>query len=132
MGVPFEETVMTKRRVFILADRSLFSQGLDSLLRRSDTIEVVGIAGEEEALDEIKALKPDVILIRVSRADSGPILSRLLSEVPGVRVVSVNLDENIATVYTSQRFLVTRAEDFVEILGREEVQGSSVLQGKKV
>lgn len=131
MGVPFEEA-MTKRRVFILADRSLFSQGLDSLLRRANTIEVVGITGEEEALDEIKALKPDVVLIRMSRADSGPILSRLLSEVPGVRVVSVNLDENVATIYTSQRFLVTRAEDFVEILGREEVQGSNMLQGKEV
>jgi DNA-binding NarL/FixJ family response regulator len=56
----------TKIRVLIVDDQSLVRVGIQTLLNRKPDIEVVGTAGDgEEALRQVAALDPDVVLMDI-------------------------------------------------------------------
>jgi hypothetical protein len=90
-----------RSRVYILYQHSLFAEGIRSLLRHQPTITIVGAEKDKtQALKEVKALKPAVIL--VEEAAGEPLRSAALDFVHGraaARVISLNLDHSAATVY---------------------------------
>jgi DNA-binding NarL/FixJ family response regulator len=54
-------------RVVIADDQTLFAEGVTSLLRADDRIEVVGHARDgEEAVELVETLEPDLVLMDVS------------------------------------------------------------------
>jgi DNA-binding NarL/FixJ family response regulator len=61
--------VVTSRpiRVLIVDDHDLFREGLRQLIETDDGIEVVGEAADgQEAIERVKALNPDVVLMDIS------------------------------------------------------------------
>jgi len=64
---------MTK--VLLVSDRSLFSQGIEDLLRVEETIDFVGRWARNEALpDDIAACEPDVVLVDCAHPADCPVL----------------------------------------------------------
>jgi DNA-binding NarL/FixJ family response regulator len=63
----------SKVRVFILSSQSLFDLGVENLLRQEAELEVVGReANMDQALAQIKALMPDVVILNSADASCSP------------------------------------------------------------
>ena len=76
-------------KVLLVDNRTLFLQGLRSILQ-SGGIEVVGMAvSGGEALAKARMLKPDVIILNISGdgRDSPGIISRINIEIPAARII---------------------------------------------
>jgi DNA-binding NarL/FixJ family response regulator len=106
--------------VFILYDEPLFAHGLGCLLHQESHVEVVGMAmKDEEALCQVRTLKPDAILVEAETqgSDSGMLLSRLIQDQPEVSVVSVSLSGNDAVLYTGRRVVANGVQDLIRAIG---------------
>ncbi len=103
--------------VFILYDYPLFARGLERLLEQEGGVKVAGIAARsEEGLVQIRALKPDVIIVEAQEGMPEPcwLLTRLLREQPRARVVRLSLEDNTAALYTGRRWTANRVEDLIK------------------
>ncbi|MBI2998785.1 MAG: hypothetical protein HYY46_10125 [Deltaproteobacteria bacterium] len=77
----------------------------------------MGVAvGDEEAFAQIKALKPNVVIVEAGRSEPEPemLLSRLLLEQCQARVVRLNLEDNTCFSYSGYRCTANSVEDLVK------------------
>ena len=69
------------KRIFVLANQSLFSRGVEILLRQDKDMELVGAETDvDRAIERIKALCPDVVLLEQEppARDPAPVVMRIL------------------------------------------------------
>jgi DNA-binding NarL/FixJ family response regulator len=81
---------MPKIRVLIADDHAILRQGLRALLSLADDIEVVGEAADgEQALEQVRALRPDLVLMDVAMPGLGGLEATLAirREHPDVKVL---------------------------------------------
>jgi len=81
-------------RVVLVDDHAIVRDGLKSLLSRDADIDVVGEAENgREALEKVRSLKPDVVVMDIAMPElSGIDATRtILSDHPGVRVVALSM-----------------------------------------
>ena len=81
-------------RVYLLEDHTIVRQGLVALLETADDIEVVGQSGDgRRALEEIEALKPDVLMsdIAVPGLSGLEVVKRLRDADSAVRIVMLSM-----------------------------------------
>ncbi|MDJ0807876.1 MAG: response regulator [Gammaproteobacteria bacterium] len=79
-------------RVLLVDDHALFRTGLTSILREAGDIDVVGEAANgEAALDQVRLLAPDLVLMDVNMPGIGGIEAtrKILRKSPNVRIVAV-------------------------------------------
>lgn len=112
---------MVDSRVFILYSHGLFARGVQSLLSREQGVEIVGMEREDrKALERIRLLRPDVILVDsgTRRQDSCPIIAEIFREIPDARVISLSLTENGIDVYDKHRITASSPTDLVRAIRR--------------
>ena len=93
-------------------------------MSREGQVEVVGVErDDQQALDRIRLLNPDVILVDFSARQGDPRLgvSEILKEVPDARVISLSLQENGIDIYDKQRIVASGPEDLVRAI-RDRVE----------
>jgi DNA-binding NarL/FixJ family response regulator len=81
---------MTKIKVLVVDDHTIVRDGIVALLALAGDIEVVGEATNGyEALDQVKKLKPDVVLMDVSMPVMGGLEAtrRIIKDFPGTKVL---------------------------------------------
>ncbi len=81
---------MSKIRVLIADDHAILRQGLKALLSLADDIEVVGEAADgEQAVEQVRALRPDIVLMDVAMPGLGGLEATLAirREHPDVKVL---------------------------------------------
>ena len=101
-------------RIFIIASHSLFAQGVSSLLDEQPDIQVVGLSEyNPEALQEVVALKPDVVILDLEQSARDEITDGLLSRVPGLKLVGLSLAESNITITYLQQKTGAAVEDLV-------------------
>ena len=106
-------------RVLVVAEPSLFEEGIEELLRQEPGLEIVGRgAHPEEAVRLIKESHPDVILVADGEAATGyaPELIRLVREGFRIRVVEVHLASNTLCLYCGERQPIREVRDLVDTL----------------
>ncbi len=106
-------------RIFILSDQSLFVLGLESLLRREIALEVVCCEADvDQALERIRDLLPDVVIVNEANAPygSGSVTARILREAESVKVIGLNLQNNSMCIYRREQRLVHDVQDLVEAI----------------
>jgi DNA-binding NarL/FixJ family response regulator len=83
-------------RIIIVDDHVLFREGLAAIIREEPDIEVVGLAGSvQEAVDAVRMLKPDIVLMDFSLPDgSGADATRkIIQDYPGCKVVFMTMSD---------------------------------------
>jgi len=81
-------------RVILADDHSVFREGLASLIRVEDDLDVVGEAANgEEAIDLVRRLSPDVIVMDITMpvCDGIEATERILAEKPSCRVLALSM-----------------------------------------
>jgi two-component system response regulator DevR len=81
---------MPKQRILLVDDHEVVRLGLKSLLERHPQFEVVGEAGSaREAMEQVAALKPEVVLmdIRLPGTSGIEACEEIVNKYPGTRVI---------------------------------------------
>ncbi|MFJ9787783.1 response regulator [Amycolatopsis sp. NPDC101161] len=97
---------MTPVRVLLVDDQALFREALATLLATHDGIDVVGEAGNgEEALSQIDAVEPDVVLmdLRMPVLDGVGATRRLRGDHPDVQVIALTTFDDDEDVFAALR-----------------------------
>jgi two-component system response regulator NreC len=84
-------------RVLVVDDHTLVREGIRLLLESAPYIEVVGEAGDGlEALEKVRQLKPDIVLMDVAMPRLGGIeaTKRIKQEFPSVQVLALTIHDN--------------------------------------
>jgi DNA-binding NarL/FixJ family response regulator len=93
---------MQPLRLLLVDDHALFREGLISLLSYQDDFTVVGEAEDaESALDQARALQPDIVLMDVELPgeDGVTATQRLKMEMPAVTVVMLTVHDDSQTLF---------------------------------
>ena len=113
--------VKTMARVFIISSHLMFGHGLESLLRRETTLDVVGQEVDEpKAIERIKELRPNVVILDSSGPpfEPTPTVIRILQESPGTHVIGLSLQNNTLHLYQATQRVVTSLEDLTEVISQ--------------
>jgi DNA-binding NarL/FixJ family response regulator len=115
-------------RLLLVDDHALFREGLISLLSYQDDFIVVGEAEDaESALEQVRALQPDIVLMDVELPgeDGVAATQRLKLEMPEITVVMLTVHDDSQTLFEAikvgaQGYLVknVRSRELLEQLRR--------------
>jgi len=86
--------MVEKKKVLLVDDHALFREGLKAIISRKSQYEIIGEAGNaKEAMDLLRKLAPDLILLDIALPDqNGIILTReILKILPKTRVLIVSM-----------------------------------------
>ena len=120
---------MNVTRIFIISSHLLFSHGLESLLYPEPYLEIVGQKRDmEQAIEQIKELQPDVVILDSDNADSQ--VTPILHASPGVKVVSLSLQNNDLYVYQAKQRVAMETEDLVEAI-KDDLHDTKPPSGKR-
>lgn len=116
--LPFTETdgrgIQSVKRVFILSRRSLFHQGIETLLSQEAELEIIGQEAEPGAAVEcIQTFNPDVVILNLDDPEpdlSSPVLC-VLRDMTSVRIVGLSLKENKICVFQGENKQVHQLDD---------------------
>ena len=102
-------------RVFIVASHPLFAQGVESLLNGQPGLAVVGRGPAElGVVDQIRKLRPDVVVLDADSDAQTALLPVLLRENLGVKLVGLTLEDNRIDIYYQHQIIGTDVGDLVE------------------
>jgi DNA-binding NarL/FixJ family response regulator len=94
----------------------MFSHGLESLLRQETNFDIVGQEKDIDlAIEQIKKLQPDVVIL--DNDNAVPQVTPILHASPGVKVISLSLQNNDLYVYQAKQWVARETEDLLEALG---------------
>jgi DNA-binding NarL/FixJ family response regulator len=125
--------VEQKYNIFIVEDHQLFREGLKSMLKTRDDVEIVGEAEDGlEAVRQIRKAKPDLVLLDLSMPKMGGIsvMKEVKRELPGTRILALTIHES--DQYVLEAFDAGTDGYCIKDASRQElmIAVDSVLQGK--
>lgn len=91
-----------KTKILLVDDHRMMREGVRRMLAEQSGLTVVGeAASRPAALEQVRALSPDVVLmdVHLPGADGIEVSARILAEFPSVKVVALSADTNLATVH---------------------------------
>ena len=106
---------MSKRRVAVLYQHSLFGQGLAQLLHGDGSLSVTCLrADTSNNPQEIRRLRPDAIVIEDD--DDQAFMRDLLRDLPPALLIRVRLQDNVMDVYHSWHVVSACPADLLEAI----------------
>lgn len=106
-------------RVFIYSTRSLFSQGIKTLLDAEPELDVIGWETDaEEAAGRIEQMKPDAILVITRDSSSGLSSDEQLFLRAGgkVKIIELNVENSNVRVYCGEQLTITEVGELVNAI----------------
>ena len=86
-------------RTLVVAELRLYREGLASVLRSTEDIEVAGIArGDQQAVRAAERLRPDVVLVDMAMVDNNRLIRALVRRVPSAKIIAIGLPESVRSV----------------------------------
>lgn len=109
--------MMNISRVFILASRPLFAEGVQSLLSSQPDMEVVGVAtAGPDVFTQAQASAPDVLIVEAKGEKQSHVVAQALEAIPDAKIVSISLEDNCIHTYYQQSKQGRRVEDLLETI----------------
>lgn len=112
-------TSNSPKRILVLRNQLLMNAGLQILLSRQESLEVIGkeIQNQDDLFRFIERLQPDVIIV-----DEGILAPKLadllkfLQNYPKKRTIIMSLEENQIQVYDTKQIQLHQLDDFLALL----------------
>ena len=129
-------SAVSKIRILVVDDHTLFRRGLTALLQRDPQFEIVGDAGDAgEALRRAEALQPDLILLdnHLPGVNGVDALPALLEAAPRTRVMMLTVSEDEQDLAAALRggacgyLLKTIEGEALSVAIRRAMRGESVI-----
>jgi len=89
---------MATTRIYLISDTRLFREGLSVMVRRENRLDVIGHGTLADALNELRDLAPELLLLDMTGPESLLIPRRLHLLLPDLRIVAVALAEQEADI----------------------------------
>jgi DNA-binding NarL/FixJ family response regulator len=107
------------KRILVLRNQLLMNAGLQSLLSKQESLEVIGkeIQNQDDLFRFLERLKPDVIIV-----DEGILAPKLadllkfLQSYPKKRTIIMSLEKNQIQVYDTKQIQLHQLGDFLALL----------------
>lgn len=98
---------MARRRVLLLGQPSIFTDGVQKILEQAEDVDLVGVGPPDTCQDdEVNHFQPEVVVL-IDEDGAPPViemcLARLLKSHPDLPVIVTSAAENTLYVYTSRR-----------------------------
>ena len=124
---------MTKSKTIVLWGREdLLSSSVELFLTAQKGWEVISISNEEgfnALLQAVDKVHPEVVIIHQGdRSANSSLPMQLIQDYPGLKVITVNLQNNLMEVYSKQNILVKAASDLVSVVESAPVIVNQKLQ----
>jgi DNA-binding NarL/FixJ family response regulator len=110
---------MDTPRTVVLCGSSLFLAGVEASLAGRPEICVVSIHGERAAeWPGLEALRPAAVIVDAGEPSllRSSALDQLVSQLPGVLIISLNLGSSEATLLTAHRYPVATADEVAALI----------------
>lgn len=106
------------KRMFILSSQSLYSRGVEILLRQDKGIEFVGEETDKErAIQRIAETEPDVVLLEHDlKPDLGVLVMQILEAAPSTKIIGLNLVDKTIRVYRSELRTTHEIGDLLQVI----------------
>lgn len=107
---------MSPQRVLVIAEDSLFINGIEMLIARQPGLESVGTVPADVGLitAQIERTTPNVVIINDDLATANDqLVLALLKAFPDLRIIAISLEENRINVYDNRAVKVTTADDLI-------------------
>lgn len=105
--------------VFIISSPVMFGLGLENLLRQEKSLKILGNeTNEERAIDQIKECQPEVVIVYRDDTlnNSKALIIEILKANPDIRVIGLNLQNNVFFVYQATQWVTTDVEDLLKAI----------------
>jgi chemotaxis response regulator CheB len=112
------------KRIFMLSSPTLFSQGVEIVLRQKCDVEIVGHEADvDTAIARIKELRPDVVIVDNGSAacTDGTIVMRILQEQTGAKIVGLSLHDNTFSIYRGEQRELCQIEDLTRAIENDDM-----------
>ena len=106
---------MNQCRVLIVSAHPLFAEGVRRLLNGQAGVQVVGVLSPEEAVVSLLSFRPDVVIVDAGNGAQAA-FARMLRENPGVKFISLTLDNNDINIYYQRHKQSTGVEALMEAI----------------
>jgi hypothetical protein len=104
------------KRVLIIKNEHLLSDGISSLLAHVDDLDVVGatFVSSEDLANQIEKLKPSTLILEENNG-LGEISSliKMLKDCHELRLIIIDGQKNLIHVYEKKELVVTRSSDLL-------------------
>jgi DNA-binding NarL/FixJ family response regulator len=118
-NVSNEQNGQAMVRVLVLSDESVLSFGVERLLRREATLEIVACeAAADEVLGRIQTLQPNVVILTPARQQGESTLAwlRILRDMPGIRLITLDLQDSAIGIYQGMTQPVQDVADLLDAI----------------
>jgi hypothetical protein len=106
---------MNQCRVLIISAHSLFAEGVRRLLNGRAGVQVVGVLSPDEAVVSLLSFSPDVVIVDAGNGAQAA-FARMLRENPGIKFISLTLDNNDINIYYQRLKQSTGVEALMEAI----------------
>ena len=108
------------RTVVLWGREELLVDALERLLFHGSNWQIVRFSSDwdgETLMHELKQITPDVLIVSESvLAADGERLIRVVEECPCLKIITINLDNNLIGIYHKQTLSIKEASDLLEIV----------------
>ena len=112
---------MVKPKTIVLWGREdLLSSSVELFLTAQKGWKVISISNEESfdaLLLAVEKVHPNVVIIHQGdRSTNSSLPMQLIQDYPGLRVITMSLQDNLMEVYSKQKILVKAASDLISVV----------------
>jgi hypothetical protein len=122
--------IATPRTLILWGREDLLGEAVESILRADKDwrdIKVLGNPDVSALAREVENFKPEIVIInRGPCEESFPPLLQIIENLPEVKIITVNPDNNLVEVYNKQK---VRIEDISDLLAVIDKNSKSTIEG---
>ena len=118
--MPKDPRARRKTRVLVVAEQSLFGEGVEALLRLEPGLQIVARETDRgQAANRVRETAPDVIILADGEAATGLGLDllRLVGDGFHMRIVEIHLKDNSLRIYCGDEQSIREVQDLMDSLG---------------
>lgn len=111
------------KMILIWGGEDILSSSIEFILSAKDDWKVVSISNQEGCGTLSMALEttqPDIVIIHQGfHHDPTQLALQLLQDHPAIKVIMINLENNVIEVYSKQKILAKEASDLITVIENE-------------